>query len=172
VRRQIEDGLFYIANWSLLFAVPWQSHLAVSWRSLGVQPRTWQQSRPLAKLASLLRQTERSKMDALKIQISLACIDGPTDTDISAHIAEVSGNGIQGAFEATGRRQGKQGRNKHPMVIQSQEQQIGGTAPGCGGRPRLVVSVLQEAKKGRIFAARRRDVNIKAGLGFIWGNLG
>jgi hypothetical protein len=43
-------------------------------------------------------------MDALKIQISLACIDGPTDTDISAHIAEVSGNGIQGAFEATGRR--------------------------------------------------------------------
>jgi hypothetical protein len=58
------------------------------------------------------------------------------------------------------------------MVIQSQEQQIGGTAPGCGGRPRLVVSVLQEAKKGRIFAARRRDVNIKAGLGFIWGNLG
>jgi hypothetical protein len=35
-----------------------------------------------------------------------------------AHIAKKSGNGIQGAFASTGRRQRKQDRHKHPMVVQ------------------------------------------------------
>jgi hypothetical protein len=146
VRRQIEDGLFYIANWSLLFAVPWQSHLEVSWRSLGVQQHG---SNPDHRRRSHRCCAKLNRIQNGRIE----------DPDFPSHASTAPPTRILAltllkcramVFKAHLRPPvgGKKGRNKHPMVIQSQEQQIGGTGPGSGGRPHLVVSTLQGAKNG------------------------